>query len=64
MNNYLKLKELILKYKCQTCQGTGHTDDAEPGDICYNTIVCPTCKGTGLTKTIKQIAALIGRLTC
>ena len=64
MNRYLKIKDLILKYKCQTCTGLGTINDAEPGDISFNTTTCPACKGTGMTKTVKQIAALIGRLTC
>jgi DnaJ-class molecular chaperone len=62
MNLYSRLLALIVKYKCETCQGSGIITDAEPGDIYFNTQTCSACKGTGVTKTIQQIAALIRRL--
>jgi len=40
--------------QCDTCLGTGVVDDAEPGDISFNTYPCPDCKGA---KTMKLIIA-------
>lgn len=61
MNDYLKIRDLIKKYKCGVCCGVGSINDAEPGDITLNTRVCTKCGGTGLLKTPLQIAALIRR---
>ena len=36
-----------LAPKCGECYGTGNVDDAEPGDISFNTFVCPKCGGSG-----------------
>ena len=45
---FKKLKELEDS-KCKTCGGIGRCDDADIGDICCNTWICPICKGTGIT---------------
>ena len=44
---YEQLKEQVERKACPTCKGHGEVDDAEPGDIAYNTYVCPECKGSG-----------------
>lgn len=62
MNDYFKLKNLILKYKCTECKGLGTINDAEFGDISFNIGTCPKCKGRGIIKTFGQISALIRRL--
>ena len=40
-----------LNFKiCKTCGGSGTVDDAEPGDISYNTYYCDKCqRGVPLT---------------
>jgi hypothetical protein len=37
----------IEQCKCKTCHGSGECDDAEAGDIRFNTFLCTACKGTG-----------------
>lgn len=46
---------------CPECGGTGTLDDAELGDIGFNTWKCETCKGTG-NEGIDQIANVIHKL--
>jgi DnaJ-class molecular chaperone len=38
--------------KCPDCDGSGECDDADLGDIYFNTWKCPKCNGTGVTKKI------------
>lgn len=40
------LKELKNK-RCETCNGSGKQDDADLGDISFNTWTCTTCNGSG-----------------
>ena len=41
-----QLKTKLSKYeKCPTCSGTGQCNDADLGDIYFNTWPCPECKG-------------------
>lgn len=37
----------LLEQRCETCQGSGECDDADLGDIYYNTWQCSVCKGSG-----------------
>lgn len=37
----------LLSKKCDECGGMGTVDDADLGDIAFNTYVCPKCNGTG-----------------
>lgn len=46
---------------CPTCKGIGKLDDAEPGDISFNSWTCPTCKGKR-AETIDQISNAIHTL--
>jgi hypothetical protein len=34
--------------KCETCHGSGSTNDADFGDMYYRTFVCATCGGSGI----------------
>lgn len=43
---------------CETCAGTGIEDNAECGDISFNTWKCRSCKGVGKTDN-PEILALI-----
>ena len=45
--NCRNLIEHIETGMCSRCQGSGEIDDAEPGDISFNTADCGTCNGTG-----------------
>lgn len=47
MANWEDLLDDVLALKCPTCDGLGEYDDAEPGDISFNTVKCSPCKGTG-----------------
>ena len=37
----------LLDLRCDKCKGHGWIDDAERGDIYYNSYPCPECGGTG-----------------
>jgi len=46
-----KLGDLIhslATFECPECSGSGEVDDAEMGDISFNTSPCPACKGNGI----------------
>lgn len=47
--------------KCPTCKGIGVLDDADPGDIMFNTWPCPTCKGNK-HEVIDQIDLVINQI--
>lgn len=47
-SEYEKQKAELESRKCDTCKGSGECDDADLGDISYNTWTCEDCKGTGL----------------
>lgn len=46
-NPYYALKNRIESFRCKTCRGLGTCDDADPGDIMFNTWTCRTCNGSG-----------------
>ncbi|WCX68768.1 anti-termination protein Q-like protein [Salmonella phage GSW6] len=48
MSKFQELKQELEELACPECMGYGECDDAEPGDISYNTWDCPSCKGTGI----------------
>lgn len=48
MSKYHDLIKQLESAKCPDCRGMGEMDDAEPGDIYFNTWVCTSCNGTGL----------------
>lgn len=52
MSDYEELKKLLTKkldeVRCQTCQGRGKLNDAEPGDMYANEWECPDCNGSGI----------------
>lgn len=37
---------------CKACNGSGSCNDAEPGDIYWNTWECTFCKGSGLSRVL------------
>ena len=45
--NYQEILDQIKSLACKTCYGSGELDDAEAGDIRFNTFPCKKCKGTG-----------------
>lgn len=47
MHSYQEVHQYLKNHKCPECGGLGECDDAEPGDIGFNTWVCPKCNGTG-----------------
>ena len=44
---YLLTKDRLEQEKCPNCMGLGQQNNAEPGDIGYDTWECKPCKGTG-----------------
>lgn len=48
MSKYYELLEELKSAKCPDCRGMGEMDDAEAGDVYFNTWVCTSCHGTGL----------------
>ncbi len=48
MNQYQNEVQKLEQCKCTYCSGTGKLDDADFGDIYYNTWECQYCKGTGI----------------
>lgn len=42
------LENAVAELECPKCSGFGQCEDAEPGDIGFNTWTCPDCKGTGI----------------
>lgn len=44
---YERVEEELNEAKCPMCQGSGEVNDADLGDISYNTYKCQPCKGTG-----------------
>lgn len=55
MTDYLKAKELLIAAKCPTCHGLGTVNDAELGDISFNTKPCEACETHGLTKSLHAV---------
>lgn len=46
----LTFREAMAELKdkvCEPCSGSGELNDADPGDISFNTWRCTICKGTG-----------------
>lgn len=48
MSRYFEIKQELEECMCPVCFGTGESNDAEPGDIRYDTWECSHCNGTGL----------------
>lgn len=42
-----QIYDYLRDNKCMLCFGRGKVNDAEPGDIFFNTYECPSCYGTG-----------------
>lgn len=51
MSKYTKAKDVLNKYKCPECHGSGKIDDAELGDMAFNTYECSVCYGIGFVNT-------------
>jgi DnaJ-class molecular chaperone len=54
VNSYQQAKLELENTRCPTCDGLGDCDDAGPGDIYFETWICPDCRGTGLKPTLKE----------
>ena len=39
--------DVLSRARCGKCGGSGERNDAEPGDIGFNTWVCKSCDGKG-----------------
>jgi DnaJ-class molecular chaperone len=50
ISKFQKAVEDIRFKKCAKCDGIGEIDDADFGDIFFNTWECPDCNGTGFAK--------------
>lgn len=48
MSKFHELKQELEECACPECFGVGEWDDAEPGDIYFNTYKCSYCEGTGI----------------
>lgn len=56
MATYMEVyTELTTTYRCKVCGGLGTVDDAESGDISFNTYDCHACDGTGWAKGMRYI---------
>lgn len=45
--SYKKVVEEMKNEMCVRCYGSGEVNDAEPGDIYFNTMACSSCSATG-----------------
>ena len=60
-NDFSTISERLDALKCPVCQGLGECDDADMGDIMFNTWTCRTCHGSGM-KQRGDVAPVIERL--
>ena len=66
MSDYQYALNALEQLKCPTCQGRGKCDDADLGDISFNTWTCTSCEGHGTNKAafdlpiIKQLIVWLG----
>lgn len=54
MNEYAKLQKELEEKECPKCHGLGECDDADCGDIYFNTWKCPDCNGSGIKPETKK----------
>jgi DnaJ-class molecular chaperone len=52
MDNYQQKLQALQNKKCETCSGTGECNDADFGDMYFNTWKCLDCNGKGLNEHI------------
>ena len=50
MGIFHKVLEMIKDHRCPECYGSGECNDADFGDISFNTWTCESCKGNGFKK--------------
>ena len=50
MSDYRILSAQLASAVCPACHGFGYVDDAEPGDIGFNTYSCGDCDGSGFLR--------------
>lgn len=50
-SNYAAAQRELDRLRCSNCYGRGLCDDAEPGDMDYETWECDNCDGTGLASS-------------
>ena len=55
ISKWERMRAELEMRKCPICAGLGSYDDAEPGDIAFDTFPCNACNYTGFRdgKTIK-----------
>lgn len=53
-NEYNRREEELEDLKCPVCSGSGTCDDADVGDISYNSWTCKLCSGSGIVKPAKR----------
>ena len=52
------LLDVLSKARCKHCGGSGERNDAEPGDIGFNTWACEPCDGKGWSaQAVREIVA-------
>lgn len=49
MSNYEEVEKRLKKARCKSCNGGGTRNDADFGDISFNTWECGDCSGTGFS---------------
>lgn len=47
-NEFEAAQEYLESIRCTVCNGSGECNDAEPGDIDYNSWTCTECNGEGV----------------
>ena len=62
MSAYHKILKQVEECRCENCGGLGTCDDAEPGDIYYNTWECTECKGSGLNAEVSLDIVMVPKL--
>lgn len=59
MSEYQDKANALIESRCKECHGSGECNDAEPGDIGFNTWTCAECNGTGFAFFKNQLLPFI-----
>ena len=58
------LLDVLSRAKCDDCSGQGERNDAEAGDISFNSWVCKSCDGKGWNKqAVVEIIGAVGPIS-
>lgn len=53
-SEYIRKREELKSLRCEMCYGLGKCDDADAGDMSFNSWECPKCSGEGMIDTTKS----------